>query len=60
MRSEVLLASAAKLEARSMIPSDKDDPKYLRRNARKIRQWAKKKEKAFEHKRRQEKRSVVR
>ena len=52
-RAEVFAAAADKLEARSKIPSDKDDPKWLRRNARVFRQWAAKKEKAVEHKQQQ-------
>jgi len=58
LRSEVLAAAAAKLEARSQIPTDKDDPKWLRRHARVYRQWAVKKEKAVEHKGIQKKRGI--
>jgi hypothetical protein len=58
LRSEIFAAAADKLEARSQIPGDKDDPKWLRRNARVFRQWAVKKEKAVEHKSIQKKRGV--
>jgi len=57
-RSEIFAAAADELEARSQIPGDKDDPKWLRRNARVYRQWAAKKEKAVEHKSIQKKRSI--
>jgi hypothetical protein len=57
-RSEVLAATADKLEARSQIPSDKDDPKWLKRVARSYRRRAVKKEKAFEHKSVQKKRGT--
>jgi len=56
--SEIFAAAADKLEARSQIPGDKDDPKWLRRNARVFRQWAVKKEKAVEHKSLQKKRGI--
>ena len=55
-RADIFAAAADKLEARSRIPSDKDDPKWLRRNARVFRQWAAKKEKAVEHKQHQKRR----
>ena len=50
LRSEIFTAAAEKLEARSKVPGDKDDPKWLRRNARVYRQLAVKKEKALLHK----------
>jgi hypothetical protein len=52
-RAEIFTAAAGKLETRSKNPSDKDEPKWLRRNARVFRQWAAKKENAFEHKQHQ-------
>jgi hypothetical protein len=55
-RADTFAAAADKLEARSKTPSDKDDPKWLRRNAKVFRQWAAAKEKAFEHKTHQTKR----
>ena len=58
LRSEVLAATADKLEARSQIPSDTDDPKWLRRVARSCRRRAVKKEKAVEHKSIQKKRGI--
>jgi hypothetical protein len=58
LRSEIFAAAADKLEARSKIPGDKDDPKWLQRNARVFRQWAVKKEKAIEHKSVQKKRAT--
>ena len=58
LRSEIFAAAADKLEARSQIPGDKDDPNWLRRNARVFRKWAVKKEKAIEHKSIQKKRGV--
>ena len=59
LRSEIFAAAADKLEARSKIPGDKDDPKWLRRNARVYRKWAVKKEKAVEHKSIQKKRGIT-
>jgi hypothetical protein len=58
-RAEFFAAAADKLEARSQIPSDKDDPKWLRRNARVFRQWAAKKEEADEHMQHQKRRSTA-
>jgi hypothetical protein len=58
LRSEVLAATADKLEARSQIPSDKDHPKWLKRVAIKYRQKAVKKEKAVEHKSIQKRRVI--
>jgi len=58
LRSEIFAGIADKLETRSKIPGDKDDPKWLRRNARVFRQWAVKKEKAIEHKSVQKKRGT--
>jgi len=58
LSSERLAATADKLDARSKIPGDKDDPKWLRRVARSYRQRAVKKEKAVEHKSIQKKRGM--
>jgi hypothetical protein len=58
LRSEVLAAAADKLEARSKIPGDKDDPKWLKRVSRSYRRRAAKKEKAVEHKSIQKKRGI--
>ena len=58
LRSEIFAAAADKLEARSRITSDRDDPKWLRRHAKVYRQWAVKKEQAVEHKSIQKKRGA--
>jgi hypothetical protein len=59
-RSERFATAAEKLEARSLDPRDKDAPGWLRKIASKFRLRAVKKERAIEHKRHQQKRSVVR
>jgi len=58
-RAETFAAAADKLEVRSNTPSDKDDPRWLARNARVYRQWAVKKEEAIEHKQHQKRRNKV-